>query len=317
MIDVIIPCYNCSKDYLIRALSSVAMQTIRDEIKVTIVRDGGKDYYEIRDIFKPILDIQEVSYNDNRGPGYARRFGYLHTNGEYIVNLDSDDTFLTAFSLKILKDGMYTGAKPNDICNTPFLEELGNKFITLTNTNRVWLHGMMYRRSFLEKHNILMNESYSNEDVGFNLLCYLCDAKINYLDRPTYCWHYNNNSIVRKDIPSYRDNLSFTGYVENIIWAFNEAEKRNIRSEKVILEKIRMMLNLFISYQEASINSPEYNNKNLKLCKKYYNEIFKEIENDITKEQFLSVSNDYVKTDKDKYFNSLKRLYEFLQELQK
>ena len=41
MIDVIIPAYN-SQDTIIRTLSSIAMQLNRDELKVTIVNDGGK-----------------------------------------------------------------------------------------------------------------------------------------------------------------------------------------------------------------------------------------------------------------------------------
>ena len=50
MIDVIIPAYN-SQDTIIRTLSSIAMQLNRDELKVTIVNDGGKDYKDIVNTF--------------------------------------------------------------------------------------------------------------------------------------------------------------------------------------------------------------------------------------------------------------------------
>ena len=313
MIDVIIPTYN-SQDNLVRCLSSISMQTIRNEIKVTLVNDGGSSNKYFVELFSPMLNIQEIGYEENRGPGYARRFGYLNTDGEYLVNLDSDDTFLTAFSLQILKKNM----GKNVICGTPFLQEMKDKFITVTNKNMIWLHGLMYRRDFLQKHNILMNESRANEDVGFNLLCKLClgEDTINYIDKPTYCWHYYENSIVRKDIPNYRDNLSFTGYVENVIWAFNEAKKRNINTETVLLEKIRIMLNLVISYRKADVNSPQYSKKNWNLCKKYYNEIFKEVENNITQEQLMKVYNGYTKDDINTYL-SMKKIYEFLMELNK
>ena len=46
MIDVIIPAYN-SHDTIIRTLSSIAMQLNKNELKVTIVNDGGKDYSDI------------------------------------------------------------------------------------------------------------------------------------------------------------------------------------------------------------------------------------------------------------------------------
>ena len=60
MIDVIIPAYN-SHSTITRTLSSIAMQLNKDEIKVTIVNDGGNDYKEIVKIFEPLLDIQDPS----------------------------------------------------------------------------------------------------------------------------------------------------------------------------------------------------------------------------------------------------------------
>ena len=147
MIDVIIPCYNSQKN-LIRALSSVAMQTIRDEVVVTLVNDGGESLAHYVELFSPILKIQEIGYEENRGPGYARRFGFLNTNSEYIINLDSDDTFYSAFSLQTLKKGMVHSV----ICGSPFIQEgKGLKFSTVTNKNMVWLHGIMYERKYLEK----------------------------------------------------------------------------------------------------------------------------------------------------------------------
>ena len=80
MIDVIIPAYN-SQDTIIRTLSSIAMQLNRDELKVTIVNDGGNDYkdiveklYKHEDIFfigrqndyalclEACLKLKEISY---------------------------------------------------------------------------------------------------------------------------------------------------------------------------------------------------------------------------------------------------------------
>ena len=67
MIDVIIPAYN-SQDTIIRTLASIAMQLNRDELKVTIVNDGGKDYKDIVDTFSKVIDVREISYETNRGP---------------------------------------------------------------------------------------------------------------------------------------------------------------------------------------------------------------------------------------------------------
>ena len=78
------------------------MQLNRDELKVTIVNDGGKDYKEIVEIFKPLIDIQEIGYDTNRGPGYARQYGIDNTNGEFIAFIDADDTFYEACSLSLI-----------------------------------------------------------------------------------------------------------------------------------------------------------------------------------------------------------------------
>lgn len=67
MIDVIIPAYN-SHNTIIKTLSSISMQLNKDELVVTIVNDGGKNYNDIVDIFKPILNIKEIGYEVNRGP---------------------------------------------------------------------------------------------------------------------------------------------------------------------------------------------------------------------------------------------------------
>ena len=67
MIDVIIPAYN-SQDTIIRTLASIAMQLNRDELKVTIVNDGGKDYKDIVDTFSKVIDVREIGYGTNRGP---------------------------------------------------------------------------------------------------------------------------------------------------------------------------------------------------------------------------------------------------------
>lgn len=73
MIDVIIPAYN-SQDTIIRTLSSIAMQLNRNRLKVTIVNDGGNNYKDIVDTFSKIIDVREIGYEENRGPGYARQY---------------------------------------------------------------------------------------------------------------------------------------------------------------------------------------------------------------------------------------------------
>ena len=57
---------------------------------------------EVLEVFKPLIDIQEIGYEKNMGPGYARQYGIDHTNNEYITFIDADDTFYEACSLGML-----------------------------------------------------------------------------------------------------------------------------------------------------------------------------------------------------------------------
>ena len=217
MIDVIIPAYN-SHDTIIRTLSSIAMQLNREEIQVTIVNDAGKDYSEIVNIFKPLLNIQEIGYEKNMGPGYARQYGIDHTNNEYIIFIDADDTFYEACSIrtmiKPLKD--YDKAK---FLISPFVQigkEIGQ--YGAVDPNLTWVFGHAYKRSFLNAHNIRFTPTRANEDVGFNAMCNLI-AQHEYgedggkvLSIPTYEWHYNEASITRRGKAEYEYGICFIYY---------------------------------------------------------------------------------------------------------
>ena len=75
--------------------------------------------------------------------------------------------------------------------------------------NLVWLFGHMYRRSFLDQHNIRFTNTRANEDVGFNTMCHLIamyEAGENggkAMSHPTYQWHFNQASITRRGKSEY------------------------------------------------------------------------------------------------------------------
>lgn len=315
MIDVIIPCHNSHK-FLPRCLSSILMQTIVDELNVIVVRDGGESHQNIIDSFSPYMRIKEVGYDENRGPGYARRFGYLNSNSEYITHIDSDDTFLTSLSLGILfreiqKKEEYVA------CAGGFIEQSLNNELCMHYKELIWLHGIMYKRSYLDKYKILMPESWANEDVGFNLLVSLCTndkEKIQFINDEIYLWHFNPDSIVRKNARNYADNLSIKGYVDNTIWAFNEAEKRNITEEVMVKEKLRIMMCIIALYYKSFFRSGEFLESNMKYAKRFYQEMFKSVEDKITSDLFMSTYKIFPDEYKEKYI-TIPKIYEFLNKM--
>ena len=89
------------------------------------------------------------------------------------------------------------------------------------------MHGKIYRRKFLKKNNITFNNSRANEDNGFNRLIVFLKAKIGFLDKITYLYRENPNSITRAQNRRYKiDGLE--GFVYNMKWTIEESIKRGV-----------------------------------------------------------------------------------------
>lgn len=223
MIDVIIPAYN-AHETIDKTLFSIAYQDNVDNINVYIVNDySDHDYSEFVDFFSNFMNICEIKLEKNSGPGLARQKGIDVSNGKYIVFIDSDDNFSDCFAIKRLYEcidqGMY------DVVTSNFVEELDNQFID-HNNDLVWLHGKIYRRSFLEDNHISFNATRSNEDNGFNQLIIFMNGKSFYLNSKTYVWRNNLKSLTRKNNREYNVK-GLEGYSYNMLWAMKKAISNN------------------------------------------------------------------------------------------
>lgn len=265
MIDIIIPAYNAHK-FILNALFSIASQTISYLTNIYLINDcSDHDYSKEINRFKDYLNIKELKTPKNIGPGGARQFGLDHSNGKYIVFIDADDVFNDAYSVEKL----YNCIDINNLnaLTTNFNKETTNGFKTYY-YNETWLHGKIYRRSFLEKYNIRFNNSRENEDTGFNVLISLIeDNGIAYMNEFTYIWRHNINSITRKDNHQYRY-TGIKGYIYNFHWACIEAEKRNCSPKKIAEKTICAMLCIYKDYIKYKTIDEENDNMILKESKK-------------------------------------------------
>lgn len=228
MIDVIIPAYNAHKT-IEQTLTSIAFQSIVDKLNVYIINDYGKDYKEIIEYYSNFMNIKELQLEKNSGPGQARQYGIDNSKNEYIIFIDSDDVFADALSIETLYNELSNSN--NDIIVSTFLEELENTFIP-KQTQYVWMHGKMYKRSYIIKNNIRFNDTYTNEDCGFNQLCYMCGANYLELNRTTYIWRNNYESITRTRTEESKIKY-LKMFVYNMIWAIEESLKRNYNENRV------------------------------------------------------------------------------------
>lgn len=90
LISVIVPVYN-TEQYLVECLESILKQTYSN-IEVILVDDGSIDSSgNICDQFARNDSRIRVFHKKNEGVAVARNFGIQHSNGEYVVIVDSDD----------------------------------------------------------------------------------------------------------------------------------------------------------------------------------------------------------------------------------
>ena len=88
--SVIVPVYKVEK-YLPNAIESVLNQTFSD-FELILVDDGSPDRCpEICDNYKEKDSRIKVVHKPNGGLASARRAGIKLAEGDYVLNLDSDD----------------------------------------------------------------------------------------------------------------------------------------------------------------------------------------------------------------------------------
>ena len=258
-VAVIIPAFNCY-DTIQRTLHSVAMQSLIDFTCYMIVdgeKEGSYDY--LREQFKD-LDLIIHYLEHNSGPAVARQYGIDHSTEPFVSFIDSDDTYLSSLSLyyqhKHFEDNIA-------LVSSNFLEEKRDHDLYLREKDMVWMHGKMYRRSFLNKYDIRFNDSRANEDVGFNTQCqcYANEHEQVYLAQDvTYMWQWRDNSTVRTNNASYAYNESVEGYVENKIYAFKKSHKqKGAKNEDIRFFILAGMSHLFRKYLLAMLK--EHQNK--------------------------------------------------------
>lgn len=309
-IDVIIPAYNVPDEILFRCLASIACQDIVKDLEVTIVDDAStkQNYAAVAKNFESIMKVHTLRYETNGGPGVARQYGIDHTSNGYMTFIDADDTFNGSLALKALRNGIEMQGGLYQMCVGVFDEihethlpegEVG-PILMDHQQDMVWMFGKLYRRSFIDKYNIHFHESSrANEDNGFNTMARLCmndREQINFIPAHVYYWHENINSITRANDCQYSygssERDSFYGYVENMIFAVKEARKRAPYNGMITMWAVSCMLHIYEYYIECVVRAPEHAAQNFEWCKRYYREVYQDLEENISDEILAQHYND-------------------------
>lgn len=148
LISVIVPVYNAER-HLDTCIASVLSQTYNN-FELILVNDGSSDRSgEICDDYSIVESKISVLHITNSGVTKARRAGWKHSSGTWIVFLDADDTLEIRCLETMLRHALENEC---DIVNACF-RSIGS--------NRVWVHkniGLMNRYEYMQS--FAYNQTY-------------------------------------------------------------------------------------------------------------------------------------------------------------
>lgn len=248
LVSVIVPVYNVEK-FLKECVDSIRAQT-HDDLEIILVDDGSPDASgKMCDEFAKQDSRIRVIHKANEGLNFARKTGFEHSTGEYILFVDSDDMIrkntvdmlLTAaqrddVSLTI---GGYSKFTDDEISDMNSREEhvewiilekhelikgllMGVKY---DNILMMTAWGKLFHRSLLETIDWSASNYRVNEDEFMALQYYPVTEKAAIVLAGLYLYRENPDSLTRKQY-----NNSFNGELldkyDTIELLYNEGLKR-------------------------------------------------------------------------------------------
>jgi len=186
LVSIVVPVYN-AENYIEQCLDSITSQTL-DTIEVIVVDDGSTD--ATSKIVEKWLEKDKrirLIKQTNQFAGVARNNGMDYANGKYLSFLDADDFFdLDMFTQLV------THAEKNDtditICSSLIInEDDGSSYLSegvsyidsgkvytcgeisdyLFQSFRGWAWDKLFKKSFIDKHNLRFQALRSTNDAYF------------------------------------------------------------------------------------------------------------------------------------------------------
>lgn len=232
-VSVIIPVFN-AENYIEETLNSIERQKFNGTIEVILINDGSEDNsVEVIENYINKSNKKSIEYKFfddglNMGQGARRNFGIDNANGEAILFLDSDDLltneaiqisfdrlkgtfendfviFEWAYYYPETKQTIYVNKERYQIKKALYREtcEMLLSCLTYFTVNK------MYKREFLQKHNIRYGEGYIYEDFVFYVKSVLRANRIPVISNILYKVRVHNESTTKTDTDSLKHRDSF------------------------------------------------------------------------------------------------------------
>ena len=263
MISIIIPMYNVAQ-YISKCIESVYSQNMAiSDFEVILIDDESPDDSLV--IAKKLTSDKEnvtIISQKNKGLGGARNTGIEAAKGEYIVFLDSDDLFLPGGITKILA---LAQEKKLDVLEfgAQGVNENGEIIYTISKTsNNLVYSGVeyynkirymdsacnkLYRRNFLNTHNLRFIEKIYIEDYEFNTRVFNLAQRVMATSILVSSFLQTPNSITRNSSPEKKEKMKQD--IIQVIKIINEQRKEVLVENKLFFNQRLSYLTATLFYQ--------------------------------------------------------------------
>ena len=202
-VSVIVPIYNVEK-YIRRCLDSIIAQEYGN-MEIICVDDCGQDtsmeiVAEFQNKYPDKVII--VQNPENMGLGAARDAGMKAATGAFIAFIDSDDYIKPDFISRYMQEFENSAM---DVVVGGYIRDENGTFTEypadISDDEAIWVNVSaclkMYRRKFLEQHNLDFNGVRRYEDEGFMYKILLKNPKVKIIPYSGYYYWLNTESITR------------------------------------------------------------------------------------------------------------------------
>lgn len=299
-LQILIPQYKETDEIIAPLLKSIEIQQnvdVKNDISVIIYNDGSDVFLTDEFLSSFPFDVKYIK-GEHVGVSGARNACLDAATAEYVMFCDADDMFFNVCAFYLIFREMVNGGF--NALSSVFIEETknqstGEKIYITREMDSTFVHGKVYRRSYLSHNNICFNKKLTiHEDSYFNCLAQKMAGEVKYCQTPFYLWRWRDESVCRHDpkylLKTYNNMLdSNTALVEEfLLRGKNQEAKFYITS--MIYDAYYMM------NKEEWLNqeNQEYRDRTEKRFKEYYikfKNIFETVDKDMKSQIIVGMKN--------------------------
>ena len=273
MLDIIVPHYKEPWSEVRKLFDMLALQRAVsfDNFRVLLVNDGGQCKIT-EDVFRQGYPYEVIGLEiEHQGVSAARNYGLQKSRAEWVMFCDCDDTFSSIYSLRSILDVL--GTQDYDMLWMPFYVECSvhqNRQIR-EKYNQLFIHGKIFRRSFLEEHHLRFSTELDfSEDTAFLSLVSMeiGQGRIGEIksEAPMYVWTFRPGSATTDPERMYSNSV---GLFRRQLYVIQEYRKRDMWEDADRL-CIRALCDAYItlSRKDFAQDHTEFSQEVKRFCQK-------------------------------------------------